>query len=151
MIRILFVCHGNICRSPMAEFILKDMVSKKRFQDDFLIDSAAVSYEEEGNSIYPPAKRTLEAHRIPIGCHKAHRIEKDDYDKYDLIIGMDESNIQNIYRIIGSDPDKKVHKLLDFTNNPRDISDPWYTRDFECAYKEIYEGVENLLKMAVSK
>lgn len=146
MKRILFICHGNICRSPMAEYMFKDMIAKENLQSKYLVDSAAVSYEEEGNSLYPPAKEILTRHGIPFGNHKAHRIQKSDYDKYDLIICMDESNIYNTMRIIGNDSQKKVHKLLDFTSNPRDISDPWYTGDFERAYQDIYEGLKALLE-----
>ncbi len=147
MTKILFVCHGNICRSPMAEYMFKDMVVKNNLQAKYIVDSAAVSYEEEGNPIYPPAKEILERHGIPFGNHKAHRIQKQDYNKYDIIICMDESNIYNIMRILGDDPLNKVHRLLDFTSHPRDISDPWYTGDFEKAYQDIYEGLSSLIKL----
>ncbi len=145
MTKILFVCLGNICRSPMAEFMFKDLINKNNLQDKFIVDSAATSYEEEGNSLYPYARDILNKYNIPIGSHKAHRMQKSDYDKYDLIIGMEESNIQNILRIITNDPENKVHRLLDFTNNPRDIADPWYTGNFEVAYRDIKEGLEALL------
>ena len=117
--RIMFVCHGNICRSPMAEFLLKDMIKKEGLADRFVIASAGTSKEEIG---------------------------KEDYEKYDLILGMDRANISNILRIIGSDPQEKVHRLLDFTELPRDIADPWYTGDFEITYAEIKAGCAALLK-----
>ena len=151
MIKILFVCLGNICRSPMAEFMFKDLISKNGLQGKFIVDSAATSYEEEGNSLYPPARDILYKYHIPIGNHKAHRIQKSDYDKYDLIIGMDDGNIFNILRIIGEDPKGKVHKLLDYSNNPHDIADPWYTGNFEIAYQDIKEGVEALFNFFVEK
>ncbi len=146
MTKILFICHGNICRSPMAEYMFKDMVLKNNLQSEYMIDSAAVSYEEEGNSIYPPAKEILKRHNIPFGNHKAHRMQKSDYNKYDIIICMDESNIYNIMRIISEDPLNKVHRLLEYTSDNRDISDPWYTGDFERAYQDINEGLKALLE-----
>ena len=145
MTKILFICHGNICRSPMAEYMFKDMVLKNNLQSKYMIDSAAVSYEEEGNSIYPPAKEILKRHNIPFGNHRAHRMQKSDYNKYDIIICMDESNIYNIMRIISEDPLNKVHRLLEYTSDNRDISDPWYTGDFERAYQDINEGLKALL------
>ena len=146
MIKILFVCLGNICRSPMAEFMFKDLINKNNLQRKFTADSAATSYEEEGNSLYPPARDILNKYNVPIGSHKAHRMQKSDYDKYDLIIGMDEGNIYNIMRIVGEDHKAKVHRLLDYSDNPRDIADPWYTGNFEVTYGDIKEGVEALLK-----
>ena len=146
MTKILFICHGNICRSPMAEYMFKDMVLKNNMQSKYMIDSAAVSYEEEGNSIYPPAKEILKRHNIPFGNHRAHRMQKSDYNKYDIIICMDESNIYNIMRIISEDPLNKVHRLLEYTSDNRDISDPWYTGDFERAYQDINEGLKALLE-----
>lgn len=145
MIKVLFVCHGNICRSAMAKFMFNDIIEKKCLGDKYVVDSAAVSYEEEGNDMYPPAKETLKKHGVPFGHHKAHRMQKSDYDKFDYIIGMDESNIYNIMRIIVGDPLNKVYKLLDFTSNSRDISDPWYTGNFERAYEDILEGIEAFL------
>ena len=145
MTKILFVCLGNICRSPMPEFMFKDMINKNNLQDKFSASSAATSYEEEGNPLYGYARDILQKYNIPIGPHKAHRMQKSDYDKYDLIIGMEESNVHNIMRIIGEDPLNKVHRLLDFSSNPRDIADPWYTGNFEVAYRDIKEGLEALL------
>ena len=145
MIKVLFVCHGNICRSAMAKFMFIDMISKQNLQNNFVVDSAAVSYEEEGNDLYPPAKEILQRHGIPFDRHRAHRMQKSDYDKFDFIIGMDESNLYNIMRILGEDPLNKVCKLLDFSPEPRDIADPWYTGNFERAYKDIAEGLTCLL------
>lgn len=140
--RILFVCHGNICRSPMAEFIMKDLVKDRK---DFYIESKATSYEEIGNSIYPSAKRVLRNHNIPFSERSAKRMEKSDYEKYDYIIIMDSNNERNIMRIIGDDKDNKVHKLLSYTGSSNDISDPWYTGEFEKCYNEIYKGCMGLL------
>lgn len=145
MIKVLFVCHGNICRSPMAEFIFKDLVNKKGLGKNFYIRSAATSYEEIGNDIYYLAKEKLEEKNIPIVKRKAIRITLDDYQKYDFILGMEEANIRNIERIIGNDIDNKISKLLDYSNNPRDIADPWYTGNFEIAYKDILEGCNYFL------
>ena len=118
-----------------------DLIKKQNLQEKFVVDSAAVSYEEEGNGLYPPAREILQRHNIPFNNHKAHRMQKSDYQKFDYIIGMDESNIYNIMRIIGEDPLKKVYRLLDFSNLPRDIDDPWYTGNFERAYQDITEGL----------
>ena len=138
--KICFVCLGNICRSPMAEFIMKDLLKKNNINDVF-VDSKATSYEEEGNDMYYLAKEKLDEKGIIYSKRKAKRLEKEDYDKYDLIIGMDDNNIRNIKNILRDDKDSKIIKLLD-----RDISDPWYTRDFEKAYNDIYEGCLILLR-----
>ncbi len=146
MVKILFVCHGNICRSPMAEFIMRDLVTKANLQDRFVIASAATSMEEIGNPVYPPAKRKLREHGILAEGHHARRIERADYREYDYLIGMERYNLRNMLRIFGSDPEGKIYRLLDFTDRPRDIADPWYTDDFDTAYEEILEGCEALLK-----
>ena len=146
MIKILFVCHGNICRSPMAEFIMKDLVWQQGMEDRFYIASAATSLEEIGNPVYPPARRKLAEHGLSCTGKTARRMERRDYQEYDYLIGMEQFNLRNMMRIIGDDPEKKVSRLLDFADRPRDIDDPWYTGDFETAYREILEGCEALLK-----
>ena len=151
MIKVLFVCLGNICRSPMAEFIFKDMVKKCGLEKEFFIDSAATSFEEVGNGLYYGAQDKLDEKAIPYTNHKARRITEDDYKKFDYILGMEERNITNIKRIVGEDVDNKIYRLLDFSNNPRDISDPWYTGNFEVAYNDIVEGLEGFLKFINSK
>ena len=149
MKKILFICHGNICRSPMAEFIMKDIVKRANAEDRFYIESAATSSEEiwngVGNPLYPPAKKMLASKGIACEGHHARRLERADYDRFDLLIAMENYNIRNMMRILGSDPEKKVCRLLDFTERPRDIDDPWYTDDFSTAYNEILEGCEAVL------
>lgn len=145
MIRILFICHGNICRSPMAEFVFRDMVQKRGMANSFSISSAATSREEEGNPVHYGTVRKLKQQGISTAGKYAVQMKKKDYDAYDYIIGMEYPNIRNILRIIGSDPDHKVHRLLDFTDSPRDIADPWYTGNFDRTYDDIVEGCEGLL------
>lgn len=142
MHKILFVCHGNICRSPMAEYIMKYLTKNR---DDFLIESKATSFEEVGNSMYYLAKEVLDKHKITYGTHKARRITKDDYDKFDFIIVMDEENLYNVRRVMSTDNENKIKKLLYFINSDKDVDDPWYTRDFDKCYQEIYEGCKALL------
>lgn len=153
MIKIMFVCHGNICRSPMAEFILKDMVKRQNLQNNFIICSSATSTEEIwngiGNPVYPPAKKVLEHHGINPAGKQAVQLKKSDYDKYDLFIGMDSANIKNMKRIFGSDSKCKIHKLMEYTGSTADVSDPWYTRNFEKCYNDIYKGCEALLKTLI--
>ena len=150
MIKVLFICHGNICRSPMAEFILKKMVEDRGISSQFVIASAATSSEEIwngiGNPVYPPAKAELRKHGISCEGKRAVQLKKSDYDKYDLILGMEEYNLRNMKRILGKDPQHKVKLLLDYTDSPRGISDPWYTGDFETTYRDIVEGCEALLE-----
>ena len=150
MIKIMFVCHGNICRSPMAEMILKDMVRRRGIADYFLIASSATSTEEiwgdRGNPIYPPALDALNRHSIPCEPHFAVQLKKSDYGKYDYIICMDSLNLRNIKRILGEDRDRKICKLLDFTDSPRDVSDPWFTGKFEKTFDDLTEGCEAFLK-----
>ena len=146
MIRILFLCHGNICRSPMAEFIFKDLVRKNGLEDRFYIESAAVSTEEIGNSIYPPAKRCLNAHGIPFDKNKtARQITRADYDRFDLIIYMDRMNLRWLKWIIPDDPQNKIKLMMSYTGHDRDVADPWYTGDFETTYNDIMEASQMLL------
>ena len=150
MIRVLFICHGNICRSPMAEFILKDMVKERGMAEQFYIASAATSTEEiygdVGNPVYPPAKAELAKHGIGCEGKRAVQLKKSDYEKYDYLLGMDSYNIRNMLKILGGDKDKKVKRLLDYTDEPRDISDPWYSGKFDITYQDIKEGCEAFLK-----
>ena len=145
MVKILFVCHDNICRSPMAEFIMKDLAAEAGRTHEFEIASAAVSREEIGNGVYPPAKRELAAHGIRCDAHRAHQITPADYDQWDHLIGMDMSNITRMLRIFGHDDEHKVHRLLDFTGQPADVADPWYSDRFDIAYADILRGCEALL------
>ena len=145
MVRILFVCHGNICRSPMAEFVMKDLVRKAGREDEFYIESAATSTEEIGNDVYPPARRKLAEHDISCKGKTARQMTRRDYERFDLLIGMDSWNIRNMKVICGGDPDGKIHQLLDFTNRPGDVADPWYTGDFEATWRDVSEGCQCLL------
>lgn len=140
---ILFICHGNICRSPMAEFIMKDMARKAGVA--LRVGSAAVSYEEEGNDIYPPAKRTLQAHGIPFSRHHAHRISDAEASEYDVIVIMDTSNKRLLSRILSPMNMSKVHMMMEYAGMASDVSDPWYTGDFERTYRDITEGCKGLL------
>lgn len=145
MIKVMFVCHGNICRSPMAEFVFKDMVEKKGMGDKFFIASAATSTEEIGNPVHRGTRQKLNGLGISTDGKYAIQLAKHDYDKYDYILGMDSMNIRNIMRIIGRDSEGKVARLLDFSNNPRDIADPWYTGNFDITYDDILEGCNAFL------
>ncbi len=145
MIKILFVCHGNICRSPMAEYILKDMVRKNGLEDKFYIESAATSYEEIGNPVYPPARAELAKHGIGCRGHAARKLVKADFEEFDYLIAMEEYNLRNIRREFGEALAKKVSLLLDYTDMPGDIDDPWYTGSFDVTYNEIVMGCEGFL------
>lgn len=149
MKRILFVCLGNICRSPMAEFVMKDLVEKTGLQGQFYIDSAATSTEEIGNEVYPPARRKLAEHGISCKGKTARQMTRADYDRFDLLIGMDTSNIRNMKRICGDDPEGKIHQLMDYTDRPGDVADPWYTGDFETTWQDVSEGCRGLLSSLI--
>lgn len=146
MIRIMFVCHGNICRSPMAEFVMKKLVKDAGMEDDFLILSSATSTEEIGNPVYPPARSELMKHGISCTVKYAVQLKKSDYDKYDMFIGMDCANIRNMRRIFDNDKNDKVSKLLSFAGRSDDVADPWYTGDFKTTYNDILEGCTALLE-----
>lgn len=140
------VCHGNICRSPMAEFLFKDIIKKQNLTDHFEVASAATSREELGNPVHPGTRRKLASVGISTAGKYARQMTKADYGNYDYLIGMDSMNIRNMMRILGEDPDGKVYRMLDFGENPRDIADPWYTGDFEQTYRDILEGCEGLIE-----
>lgn len=146
MKKILFVCHGNICRSPMAEFVMKDIVEKAGLTDRFYIESAATSTEEIGCEVYLPARRKLAEHGISCKGKTARQMTRSDYERFDLLIGMDSYNIRNMTRICGGDSEGKIHKLLDYTDRGGDVADPWYTRDFEATWRDVSEGCACLLE-----
>lgn len=146
MLKILFVCHGNICRSPMAEFVMKDLVRREGLEREFLIASAATSTEELGNPVYPPARAMLARHGLSCGDKRARQMTDADYQTYDLLIGMDERNRRNLMRMCGGDPAQKVSLLLDYTDHPRDVADPWYSGDFEQTWSDVCEGCRGLLE-----
>ena len=147
--KILFVCHGNICRSPMAEFVMKKIVADAGREDSFYIESAATSTEEIGNEVYPPAKRKLAEHGISCKGKTARQMTRQDYLRFDLLVGMDDWNIRNMKRICGDDPDKKIHRLMDFTVRPGEVADPWYTGNFEATWNDVLEGCTDLLRSIV--
>ena len=146
MIKILFVCHGNICRSTMAESVMTWLVQQRGVEKKYQIASAATSTEEIGNPVYPPARRMLAAHGISCAGKTARQMTKQDYTYYDLLIGMDHANLRNMRRICGGDPDGKLHLLLDYTNRPGEVADPWYTDDFQSTWEDVTEGCQGLLK-----
>lgn len=146
MIKVLFVCLGNICRSPMAEYVFKDMLKKSGEEGNFYVDSAATSTEEIGNSVHYGTRNKLKQMNIECGNHKARRITKQDYEKFDYIIAMEERNIIDIEKIVGKDIKGKIYKLLDFSDYPRDIADPWYTGDFDKTYDDIVQGLNGFMK-----
>ncbi len=153
MKRIMFVCHGNICRSPMAEFVFRKMINEKGIGDSFVVASSATSTEEiwgeVGNPVYPPAKKELLKHGITCEGKRAVQLKKSDYENYDYLIAMDTNNIRNIMRIIGSDKNDKVRKLMSYTSRGCDVADPWYSGDFETCYNDIFEGCSALLKKLI--
>lgn len=143
--KILFVCHGNICRSPMAEFVMKHLVEERGLQDQFEIASAATSTEEIGNPVYPPARRKLAEHGINCEGKRARVMTREDFNYYDNIIVMDNENLQSIKWLFGKDKNHKVRLLMDYTNRPGEVADPWYTGDFEATWRDVLEGCEGLL------
>ena len=147
MIRILFICHGSICRSPMSMFAMRDIVRREGMQKQFQINCAATSREEIGNPVYPPAKRKLNQEGIRCDGYAARKMLKEDYDRYDMIICMDDNNKRNIMRMTGGDPDNKISLLLDFTERTgQQVADPWYTGNFDATWRDVTEGCEGLLR-----
>lgn len=146
MIKILFVCHGNVCRSTMAQFVFQDMMNRCGKQSEFHIDSAATSREEIGNGPHYGTVRKLKEEGVPVLHHRARQMTRQDYDRYDYLIGMDSANIRNMTRIAGGDPEGKIYKLLEFAGEERDIADPWYTGNFERTYEDVTEGCRALMK-----
>ena len=150
MIRIMFVCHGNICRSPMAEFIFKKMLRERGLEDRFVVASSATSTEEiwggVGNPVYPPACEELARHGIACEGKRAVQLRREDYDKYDLFIGMDSANVRNMHRMLGGDPESKIRKLMDYTGRGGDVADLWYSERFDIAYRDISDGCAALLE-----
>ncbi|MBO7610465.1 MAG: low molecular weight phosphotyrosine protein phosphatase [Muribaculaceae bacterium] len=146
LFKILFVCHGNICRSPMAEFVMKRMVEDAGLTDRFHIASAATSTEEIDNPVYPPARRKLAEHGIGCDGKTARQMTRRDYEEYDLLVGMDSANLRNMKWIAGGDPDNKIHLLLDYTSRPGNVADPWYTGDFNATWRDVTEGCTALLE-----
>lgn len=151
MKRIMFVCHGNICRSPMAEFVFLDMVRSRGLSAVLTAQSAATSTEEIGNDVHRGTKAILTKYNIPFNRREATQLTRSDYGKYDLFVGMDSANIRNMHRIFGFDPDGKILKLLDLTDRGGDVADPWYTGNFEATYRDVTEGCEALIKYFVGK
>ncbi len=149
MIKILFVCYGNICRSPMAEFMFRDLAKKRGFGDCFAEASAATDMDLPNHLVYAPARKVLRAHHIDPDGKRARQMQPEEYDQYDYLIGMERSNCARIREISGGDPGHKIHRLLDYSQRPRDIADPWYTDDYESAYRDILEGCEALLAVLV--
>ena len=146
MIKVLFVCHGNICRSPMAEYVMKYLTAQAGAEKEFFIDSAATSTEEIGNGVHYGTRRKLAEVGIPCGDHRARQMVREDYEKFDLLIGMNEANLRNMRRMLGGDPEGKIHALLDYTDRPGPIADPWYTGDFDATYRDVLEGCRGLLQ-----
>ncbi len=146
MTKILFVCHGNICRSTMAEYVMKHLVKQAGLEREFFIDSAATSTEEIGNGVHPGTRHKLAQMGVPCGDHRARQMTRADYGRFDLLVGMDNANIRNMTRIAGGDPEGKLRLMLDYTNRPGEVADPWYTGDFDATWTDVYEGCTGLLR-----
>ena len=151
MTKIMFVCHGNICRSPMAEFIFKGLVRERGLEDAFFICSSATSTEELGNPVYPPARAELARHGITCEGKRAVQLQRADGERYDMLIGMDGANIRNMRRMLGSEAEGKIFKLMTFAGKDADVSDPWYSGRFDVAYRDIREGCEGLLRYVLER
>lgn len=151
MIKLLFLCHGNICRSPMAEFVMKDLVRQAGLADHFQIASAATSTEEIGNPVYPPVRHLLAAHGLDCTGKTARQMTRSDYDRFDLLLGMDNENLRSMRHLWPNDPQHKLHLLLEYTDHPGPVADPWYTRDFEAAWQNIADGCQGLLDFLCQK
>ena len=149
--KILFICHGNICRSPMAEFVMKELVKNEGLEEQFEIASAATSTEEIGNPVYPPAKRKLAEHNIGCEGKTARQMTRADYHYYDYIIAMDRNNLRNLKRMFGEDTEHKISLLMDYTHRPGDVADPWYTGDFDATWRDVSEGCRGLLDYLIGK
>ena len=150
MIKLLFICHGNICRSPMAEFVMKKLVKEARLEEEFYIESAACTREELGNPVYPPARRKLAEHGVDCTGKTARLLTRGDYARFDLWIGMDTENLWDMRRISGGDPEKKIHLLMEYAGRPgAEVSDPWYTRDFDATWHDVDQGCRGLLESLV--
>ena len=145
MVRVLFICHGNICRSPMAEMIMKDMVRQRELDEKYEISSMAATTEEVGHDIYPPAQRTLTAHHIPFTKRRAALMTRKDYEEADYVIAMDEENLDDLCRLTQGDPEKKISRLLDWAGEARDVADPWFTKDYEKTYDDVVKGCKGIL------
>ena len=147
MIKILFICHGNICRSTMAEFVMKHLLRERGLEREFFIDSAATSTEELGNNVHPGTRRRLAQAGIPCGDHRARQLRREEYGQFDLLIGMDSANLRNMNRILGGDPEAKIHALLDYAGRPgQSIADPWYTGNFDETFDDVLAGCQGLLE-----
>lgn len=155
MIKVLFLCHGNICRSPMAEFIFKDLTARRGVAERFEVASCATSSEEicggVGNPVYPPAREELARHGLRCDGKRARRLTRADYDRYDLLVGMDEENMRSMARMLGGDPEGKLRKLMDFTARGGDVADPWYTGRFDVTYRDVLDGCQGLLDALLKK
>ncbi len=153
--RIMFVCHGNICRSPMAELIFKEMARERGVAQLFEISSSATSTEEiwngVGNPVYPPARAELERHGIDCAGKRAVQLQRKDYEHFDLLVAMDEKNVRNMHRILGGDPAHKISKLMDYTDTPGDVADPWYSDRFDVTYRDVSKGCEGLLNRLLNE